>query len=470
MNTTPERYIGEDSGYHGRHTRRTLQRAKAIVRSLSDTSGDTESLLDVGCNRGLTSQYLLEAGTIGKAIGIELERTTVMPSLRTDPRFTLIEGNISNIEISQRFDIIVYGAVHHHIVRNYGLGAAINILHRLTDHCDRHLFFETGHITEGGKWEWQRALRRYFRTDEEHIFYLLKSIEERVSDFEVIGKFWMHGIRRWLIRIDMRRGQSAVSTSNRTKRHSSDEDYIRTFGRRGQRLISKSTDRHDSPTEFSIIKCDGKRFITKKYLHHTGVPAQEYAIGQTVVHDWAVKACSIGPDGILTFPYIDGTSLRDVKNRAPLEQYSIASQLLRIWKEAKATRICASNSLLIPIHQTTSLLDVVDMNVNNIIISHVGKSPVVRVIDFEPHSNHNLWRNRLHFARMMSALGRNRLWAIRMFIAGYWSGLAYCLTYQLRGIKTRIANRQPSLASILVAESRTLMGGVIRTIPFLREN
>lgn len=471
MTSTPEGYIGGDPGYHRRHERRTLGRAKAISETLARTvgSGRVQSLLDAGCNKGLTSKYLLDTGMFERVTGIELAASTVMDSLLTDSRFTLIEGNISSLQLTQQFDVVIYGAVHHHIFRNHGLRTSIEVLRRLAHHCNHHLFFETGHVTEGGRWRWQHAIRRYFRTDEEHVFYLLRSIESRMENFEIIGKFWIHGIRRWLIRIDLRQSAGEAFLSGDCNRHPSGERYIRTYGRHDQKLILTHCDTHDSPTEFTFTKENGERLVTKSYLHHTTNPMREYAIGNEIKHRWAVKARTLGADGTLTFPYVEGTSINDSKKTSFAERSVITSQLRRIWKEAKRTRLSAHDAVLIPINPGTTLLEVVDMNVNNFIIERVDGAPVVRVIDFEPHSNHNLWRNRLHFARIMLALRQHRLWSIQMAFLGFLGGLLYCVTYQCRHVKTRIANRQPSLGSIVLAEARTLLGRFARTLPFLRE-
>ena len=119
-----------DSTYHSRHARRTIGRARRIGQCI-DTPG---SLLDVGCNNGITSEYLLDAGKARHVTGIELHATTVEESLRSRPDFSLIEGNVVDIELEQNYDHIVYGAVHHHILNLHGLGAAIATLQKLAAH------------------------------------------------------------------------------------------------------------------------------------------------------------------------------------------------------------------------------------------------------------------------------------------------------------------------------------------------
>lgn len=454
-------HVGHDPSYHDRHTRRTLGRARAIERSLTGSNCPSKSLLDVGCNRGITSSYLLDVGAVDEVVGVELERETVMPSLQADHRFTMMQGDITVLPLLQSFDVVVYGAVHHHVFRNYGLGTAVRVLQKLVDQARYALFFETGHITEGGRWGWQKSIRRYFRTDEEHLFYLAKSIEPRLSGFSIVGRFWIHGSRRWLIRFDLTAPSKSNHLTSKLGPIVSKQAYIRAFGSSKQALLAKTSHLHDSPTEFFVQNDQGKDVFRKSYLHHLGSAEQEYDIGRKVVHPWAVSAKSIQPDRTLIFPFVEGSPIHALNGLAQAERDSIASQLLRIWKEASKTRISAKESLLLPRKDQARLLDVIDINRGNVIVDKIGGAPVVKVIDFEPHSNHNRWRNRLHFAGMMFFLRRSRRWASLMLIQGYWQGLGHCIAYQFKSAETRIADRQPSLISVIVANLRSMTGAVV---------
>ena len=458
MSSSLSGYVGHDPSYHDRHTRRTLGRARAIERSLSASNCPSKSLLDVGCNRGITSSYLLDVGVVEEVVGVELERETVMPSLHADHRFSIMQGDITLLPLTQSFDVVVYGAVHHHVFRNYGLGTAVRVLQKLVDQASHALFFETGHITEGGRWGWQRSIRRYFRTDEEHLFYLAKSIEPRLSGFSVVGRFWIHGSRRWLIRFDLTARSKSNHLTPKPGPIVSKESYIRSFGSSKQALLAKTSDQHDSPTEFFVQNDQGKDVFFKSYLHHLGSAEQEYDIGQKVVHSWAVSAKSIQLDQTLIFPYVEGSPIHALKGLDQAERDSIASQLFRIWQDASRTKINAKESLLLPRKAQAGLLDVIDINRGNVIVEKNGRAPVVRVIDFEPHSNHNRWRNRLHFAGMMFFLRRRRPWALLMLIQGYFQGLGHCITYQFKRAETRITDRQPSLTSVVVANVRSMTG------------
>jgi len=231
-------------------------------------------VLDVGCNNGITSQYLLERGIASRVTGVELLATTVDESLQQDSRFSLIEGNVAELEIKQTYDVCIYGAVHHHILNFHGLSAAVATLQMLAAQSDRHLFFETGQISEGGRWDWQRAMRRYFRTDEEHFFYLLRSIEHLIDDFAIIGKFWIHGARRSYLRIDLKpraeRTAPGVPASTVTLPEDIDGPFVRSFGSKNQRLSrTDDLENSDSPTVFSVTTdADGSKQFVKGHRGH----------------------------------------------------------------------------------------------------------------------------------------------------------------------------------------------------------
>lgn len=469
MKAPVSHYIGGDSNYHDRHARRTLRRADAIGRSLLTSQHSRSSILDVGCNRGLTSAYLLSTGIVDEVVGVELDSSTVMPELRSDSRFSLVESDISDIDLDRQFDVVIYGAVHHHIIRNYGLGAAVRVLHNLVDHANHALYFETGHISEGGRWGWQRSIRRYFRTDEEHLFYLAKCIEPRMSGFSIIGKFWIHGVRRWLIRFDLKSTHNDSLLNRKFPIRTDAQQYIRSHGRHKQELQPLPSDLHDSPTEFAVREDVEEKVFTKRYVHHQGSATGEFAIGQAVTHPWAVAAKTIEPDSTLTFPYVDGLHLSAFRSAPRPFRARLASQLVQIWMEAYSTRLPSVRSFLLPRKNCACLLDVVDIHANNVVVGNIGGKPIIRVIDFEPHSNHNLWRNKIHFARMTLSLRQKPLWVMHMMATGYAQGLGHCLRYQFRNAVSRIADRQPSILSILLSETRSLTGRLLGAIPPFKE-
>jgi len=457
-----------DSSYHARHSARSMRRARCIARHIQ--TGAT--VLDVGCNKGITSHYLLEQNIATHVTGIELLETTVDESLKQDSRFTLIEGNVAELEIKKRFDVCVYGAVHHHILNFHGLSAAVATLQMLAEQCDRYLFLESGQVTEGGRWGWQSAIRQHFRTDEEHFFYMLRSIEHLIDGFSIIGKFWIHGSRRWYLRIKMKpksgRASALAPEAVRNLPESIDGPYTRSRGSKNQ-ILSRTVDvkNSQSPTVFSIAtEPGGSKLFIKRHIHHPSAAAVEYRIGQIISKSWAVQASAMtDTPGTLVFPYIDNArSIRSLSTAARPIRQQVTNQVLSIFDDAKRIDVGLSTRVLLPVETSAKLIDVCDFNQNNFLIADGDQRYTVRVIDFEQQSADYAYRNRLHLARMLLILRQNRLRAMTEFLLGLVGGLLNLIRYQMKSPATRIRDRQPSLMSLIVADVRTTSGGVLRVM------
>ena len=457
------RTSASDANYHARHSRRTLRRAERIASHLP-TPG---SVLDVGCNNGITSQYLLDAGKAKHITGIELHESTVDRSLLDHPDFDLIEGNIVDIDLQRRFDHIIYGAVHHHILNFHGLTAAIQTLRKLVSHSDRHLFFETGQIGEGGRWAWQRAMRRYFRTDEEHFFYLLRSIEDIIHGFEVIGTFWIHGIRRSFVRIDIASTQpeSDEGIDRMPWPRPADGPFARSFGSRNQVLYKSEADAdRDSPTRFWIAKAStGDAVFIKEHLHQPYSGQVEWALSRQVREDWAVRPIAqTDPGNALVFPYLEDAVAIDNFSAAPAaKRRKLAAMVLEIFADATDRHVSLPDSRLFGSVSDVRLIDLVDLNANNFLVTNEKGNDAIHVVDFEHQSMKYGGRNRLHLARILWSLRQHRLQAAMNFCCGVTSTVWKLIAYQVQPFEARIAARQPGLISLLVADLRTLSGRLL---------
>lgn len=457
-----------DSTYHARHSARSLRRARRIAENIETAT----SLLDVGCNNGITSQYLLEEGKAENVTGVELHASTVWDSLIQNTRFKLIQGDISKLDLYDNFDVCIYGAVHHHILNFNGLGVAVQTLQKLVTHCNKTLFFETGQISEGGRWDWQHAIRRYFRTDEEHFYYLLSCIEHQVESYSVIGKFWIHGIRRTFFRIDLKpvseRTVPAVPARIVSAPTNSDTRLVRSFGSNDQRLApAGELPEIDSPCTFWIARnVAGSKIFVKQHRHRPSAAAVEWQLGQAMTQDWAVRPdATTDLPGSLVFPYLDNTAdINSFIDAPKSERRSIAEQLLTIFSDAQNARPQLPPRLILPSRESSSVHDLCDFNRNNFLVFQQDGELVVRVVDFEQQSCHYSYRNRLHLASLLLSLGQFRLRAFREYVLGIIGGTFRLIEYQAKPIETRIRFRQPSALSVLIAETRSRMGAVTRFI------
>ena len=121
-----DKSTASDPTYHSRHARRTLARAACIAEHIDEPG----KLLDVGCNNGITSRYMLDTGKALQVTGIELHESTVERDLIGRDEFELLEGNVVELPLERNYDHIIYGAVHHHILNLFGLSPAIQTLNR----------------------------------------------------------------------------------------------------------------------------------------------------------------------------------------------------------------------------------------------------------------------------------------------------------------------------------------------------
>lgn len=453
-----------DSTYHSRHARRTLARAERIAAHI-DQPG---TLLDVGCNNGITSRFMLDSGKARHVTGIELQAATVEPDLVEREDFRLVEGNVVDLQLDRNYDHIIYGAVHHHILNLFGLSRAVQTLQKLVSHCDKHLFFETGQLGEGGRWEWQAPMRRDFRTDEEHFFYILRSIEHLISGFEVIGSFWIHGIRRHFLRIDIRQDSEVTSPGRRVAwPQGATGPFARSRGRRNQAIYATEDPAStDSPSHFWIADNGDELLFIKKHAHIPIAADGEWALGTQVSEDWAVRPVArVETADTLAFPYLrDAVPITDLRSAPEAKRRKLAAQVAAIFRDAKELDVTIPARVLLASRSAARLVDFVDLNPNNLLVINDQGNNVVRVVDFEIHGLHTASRNRINLARVLLLLRQRRAYAAMLFMIG-WSGIVCGLVRcQFTPFAKRVLDRQPSLGSVLVSDFRTIAGKALRAV------
>ena len=453
-----------DSTYHSRHSRRTVARASRIAEHIHAPG----KLLDVGCNKGITSRFMLDSGNARHVTGIELQAKTVEPDLLKRDGFQLIAGNIVNLKLEEKYDHIIYGAVHHHILNLFGLSSAIHTLQKLISNCNKHLFFETGQLGEGGRWGWHAPMRREFRTDEEHFFYILRSVEHLISGFEVIGSFWIHGIRRHYLRIDIKPVEDVVSL----ERFIAWPKYTRgPFARsRGQHkqciYETKEPEATDSPSHFWVSDSGDRPLFIKKHAHLTIAATAEFSLGAQIDKPWAVQPVAyVETFDTLAFPYIrDALPIRDFSNSHIKRRCELAAQVVEIFRDARRLDVIVRTKVLLSSRSSARLVDIIDLNPNNILVTKGHERDIVRVVDFEFHGLHTSSRNRVHLARLLFLLRRRRAYAAQQFVIG-WAGIFIKLVcYEVVPFAQRVIDRQPSLSSLIISDFRTVIGKVLRVL------
>ncbi|MFW5875282.1 MAG: class I SAM-dependent methyltransferase [Myxococcota bacterium] len=406
-----------DPTYFQRHGARNRDRVERIVTNMTPGA----RVLDIGCNRGYFSRAVLDLGIAPEVVGVEPSREQVDAELLADPRFSLHEGDITDFDFGSGFHAIIYCAVHHHVFGHRGYVAAFELWQRLVAGCDRHIFFETGQLAEGSRWYWQRALRREFPQDEEHIGALLQAVGPRLEGVRVLGEHPIHGTRRWLLRIDLRPRDVADTT-----REDEDTDrsiplrplrsYRRTVGSQGQALLPvENGDVPSAPdgahvhqaTAYTLCERSdtNERVWCKKSLSDPFKDRREYRIGRQVRDPLFVRPLALDPELGIVFPYVEGTKLSDVDLANVPNREAVLERLLDLYEEAADTTVVPGDLDLDPRARGTArrLIDVIDLHPANVLASRGpdGELQLVGVLDLEYFRNDNEARNAKHLARLL---------------------------------------------------------------------
>lgn len=450
-----------DSRYHARHAERAIKKAKLIAARIEKGS----SLVDIGCNAGLISKYLMQNGNASNITGVELDQSILDPYLKNHPNFRLIEQEIQEVEFSRNYDSGIYFSVHHHIVAHHGIDVAIRTLRNIATHCRNRLLFETGKISEGSYWPWQAELRRHFRFDEEHYCYLFRCLEDLVEDFEIIGYNRIHGIRREIFELQIRPETDCERLNSQLQRHYHPNDIYRA----GDPEILDIG--HFTKTA-RIHNAGGTAFFKKS---HTGNPLasyREHLISSSIPADWAVSSLGLTSDGGVLFPFIETieSDLASPKKLESSEAHALAKQLKSIQKCLMARSI----SLREPFgHRSVDRIIYVicDFNPSNFLLVRTESDEYrILVVDFAYQSPSYEWKNDFNIARALENLGERPLFRSYLRLRGLTRLFAKLLGHQLLSRKRRIINRFPSLFGAVFTELTNRFGAPLRRARPSRSN
>lgn len=472
-----------DPTYSIRHDSRNRKRVNLIVKNMSACN----KLLDIGCNKGYFSQSILENNLALHVDAVELNRGVVDDVLQSNDRFTLYEKDIVDFYFEKKYSIIIYGAVHHHVLGNHGYLESMHLWNRIVNHCETSIFFETGMLNEGSRWYWQRRIRRYYSGDEEYIGALLQAIGPRLKRVTIIGKYWIHQIRRWLLRIDLwpydnvnesfYRYDFSNTSLNKLK------SYYRTIGSKKQKLLAldENNDRSLTKTSinnivyegtiFSIYKNSEKNilFWNKKILDDNFKEAREYCIGQQIDNNLFIKPITIKSDIGLIYPYIKLKKISEIDIRVNKNKINLINQLLDLFEYAYNVRINMGNLDLNPHShkKLRRLIDIIDINQSNILIKEIDNNmcEIGAIVDLEYFCNHNKARNSLNFSKIILKsnifTGRNIKFLIK---ALYWNFCHY-IKWTFAPVEQRLYEKNKSIFRYLIMRSREVVDRLLRSIP-----
>ena len=416
-----------DVRYNARHERRNRARVKAII----DNSTAGEAALDIGCNAGYFSRALLDGGLAQTIDAIEYDPSIVADDLKNDPRFSLHSGDAINFSFKQTYHITVYGAVHHHLFSLHGYERTMQFWSEVVNHTESIIFFESGQIAEGCRWYWQRALRKYYSSDEDYFADLIYSIGPRLKEVRLVGCYWIHGVPRWLLKIELWPLDQSVAQTHEETHIQPEASYRRTIGSVDQRLILANDIQNSNVHEGVLFlvgeTADGRRVFCKKYIMHEK-EKQEFKIVNQIRDPRFVMPIGRSNSTGIIYPYVDLPILASVSRTSVKNKVAMSQALLSLFKYADEKHITVEFGGT----RKTRLIDAVDIHASNIFFDESDTS--FQVFDLELYSLANRPRNQLHLVKMLYRWGARdlrTLTAIALSLVSCCFGLA------------RIAMRRP---------------------------
>jgi SAM-dependent methyltransferase len=360
------------------------------------TPGD--AALDIGCNKGYFSRDLLQRGFARTVDAIEYDATIVPNDLKLDSRFTLYSGDALTFPFPRRYHTAIYGALHHHLFAVHGYSKAMRFWLDVVDHTESLIFIESGQLPEGSRWYWQRALREYYSSDEDYFSDLLFAIGPRLKTVNLIGCNWIHGVRRWLFKIELRPREATRQPAPTGESIEIERTYGRTIGSTDQELVSGESAQglkvHEGIAFQNGLAQSGERVFCKKYLAKHK-EAQEYTIGTQICDPRFVVPVDHTTENGLVFPFVDLPSLNSVSPESVGDRAKFRRELLSLFRFAENKHIVVEFGG----RRELKLIDVIDLHGSNILYDASNTS--FRVVDLEMYSLANRHRNRMHLAKIL---------------------------------------------------------------------
>lgn len=399
-----------DGDYYKRYPKRNMLKTQSILKNV----GHVESILDIGCNYGYILRAFLEKAMVDVAHGVELHGDVIDPWLINNKKFRLFQTDITKLNFDRAYDLIIYNAVHHHVIGKYGKRVATETWHNIIDHCNKYLIFETGLISETGEYYWKDELIRLFGTDEFYLTSLFHSIGPRLDKVKKIKKLKIHGTKRSLYKFALHPTGSDYDLKRYPKEffghmYSTDPNYHvvmklqRTVGSHNQELVNISdheVHREDlwDETDFYLIQKNNsqERFFCKK-IHDPYKQMREFAIHMNIDYPKVLSPIEVSNKFGLVFPYLSWAPLTKIDFSNIENKEQLAQEIKAFYDFARVFKI--DLGILNPTKswRKTALTDIVDLHANNFLVL-VNKKRVLdwRVIDMECYYNYTRQRNSRH--------------------------------------------------------------------------
>lgn len=398
-----------DATYYLRYVRRNRKKIDAVLQSV----GVSKNLLDIGCNQGYVTRAFLERGFAEHGSAIELDAVVVDPWLIASERFSLFEGNVLDYKFSQVFDVIIFNSVFHHVFGTYGKEIAFDLWDRVIDHCDRVLIFETGVLTEFGRYYWKDEFLKYYISDDEVIQTLLARVGPRLKKVEIILSPIIHLTQRPIYKIELYPVGSEYDLKHKETEFYGDVyqpdsewtsiyEYRRTRGSKNQRLLKVSEISagenlmFEDTAFFRLQSEDGRIGFAKKILNDPYKRMREFSLLKNVDHPNIIKMLAVHPEYGFIFQNYDWQNLGDVTAAQIRNSPDFVSEISSFfdWASKQFVAHGRLDVTLMEKQPPRRLIDVVDFHPNNFLVK-VENDAVVNwtLVDLESALHHSADRN-----------------------------------------------------------------------------
>lgn len=408
-----------DPTYYQRYTQRNRKKINAILKNV----GASETLLDIGCNQGYLIRAFLEQGLVKHGTGIDLDVSVIDPWLLADKRFSFFEGNILEYVFEHTYETIVFNSVFHHVFGTYGKETALDLWDNIIDHCDRTLIFETGVLTEFGRYYWMDGFLKHYSTDEEILNVLLQRIGSRLKECKSIISLPIHLTARSIYKIklfpinspyNLKQYENELYAAHIHRNGDWDviKKYKRTSGSKDQQLIEIGLEYPKNlwlfdETEFYLLrsKSGSGNAFGKKVLDNPYKRIREYFFLTSANHQRIIKLIAVHPEYGFIFPFLDWQKLGQLSLRGIKNVSSFAVEVKSFFDWASHEKLSPGILDLSPDARGTSrpLIDMVDFHLNNFLVR--VENNVIKdwtVIDLEYAYNYGASRNYRHLYGFLS--------------------------------------------------------------------
>lgn len=408
---------GYDKTYSLRHPRRNRRKAKAILRGLPEVP----TILDVGCNAGIYSDRLLQRSPTCRVTGVDLSPDALDTRLLGNDRFTFLQGDVADIELSCRYDAVLYLAVHHHVFARRGKETAIRTLEKLLARCNRFFIFESGILSEEGNWYWKEALAHYYLSDDGIYQELFTLAGARLKRVHTIAKLPIHGVVRPIVMLELDPITAAEAQEFPLPACDMDlqllEWFQRTAGSRSQALIpTGSAHAVYAGTHFSLLQdaAGGARYFGKLHTDSISKPWYEAQLHSEVRHPRIVPALSHHPEYGLVFPFCPYRKFSDLDPAEISNSRQFLGELRDFHNEARRIELSISDRDSPEKMSKIRLIDAVDLHPANLLVDVMdGVVRDWKFVDMELYARHNRIRNLSHLLAISRVLGGGMEWQFR---------------------------------------------------------